>query len=96
MGREGTRRGRRGRGTPTSLGYVRVVITIPCAVHTEHSAVLQGPYLKVRELVGLFTQAAGALGVWVLTEWTALDSETQLSFSEWTPELTGTNVHRCT
>jgi len=96
MARGDTRHGRSGPATPRNLGYVRVVITIPCDLHTEHSAVMEGPYLKVRDLVGMFAQAAGTLGVWVLTEWTALDGEVPMSLGEWEPKLTGPGMSGCT
>lgn len=90
MDRGDTPHGPRWDGTPGSAARLpegmrglRVRVTVECAFHGSHSAVMTGPFLWVIDSITLFRDICAEHDRWCVCEYEALDHVPAVSVSEW-------------
>jgi len=68
----------------TELHSLQCVVTVTCKKHGSHTAIVEGPFQKVMDVVGLFRETAEVKGRWTLTTFMVLDELVpELWISEW-------------
>ncbi len=90
MEQGGTRRGRNWDGIrtesarlPKGMLGLRVRVTVECAHHGSHSAVLVAPFLWAIDAVTTFRDICSERERWCVCEYEALDYVPDISISDW-------------
>lgn len=85
MAPDGTRHGPSVAGINTAhLHSLRCEVVVGCPHHGSHTAIVEGPFQKVMDLMATFRQGADMVDRWVLTTYTVLDEVVpELLISDW-------------
>lgn len=56
-----------------TLHSLQCIVTVTCADHGSHTAIVEGPFQQVMDLMATFREAAEMSGRWTLTTFQVLD-----------------------
>lgn len=67
-----------------TLHSLQCVVTVTCADHGSHTAIVEGPFQDVMDVMGTFREAAEMAGRWTVTTYTVLDERVpRLRIGDW-------------